>query len=193
MNRAALSMRLAQSKQSGFTIVELLVVIAIVTILAIGSIFAIGPTIISGKVQPAATELLRGMQKMRINSEGAGLTPYSGATTSVFANQMRGGNTFTVTGVGAAATLRHSLAAFGTGAVTVAPATLTTAGDAYAVTIAGMSDSACPGLAASAQKMAEVITINGTSVKAAGGTYNGSTASDACTLLDTNTFVFTSQ
>lgn len=193
MNRIARSVRFAKGKQSGFTIVELLVVIAIVTILSIGSIFAIGPTIISGKVQPAATELLRGMQKMRINSEGAGITPYTSATTSVFANQMRGGNTFTVTGVGSAATLRHGLAAFRSGAVTVAPAALTTAGDAYAVTISGLSNSACPGLAASAQKVSEVITINGTTVKAAGGTYDGSTASDACTLLDTNTFVFTSQ
>ena len=193
MNHVALNMRLAKGKQSGFTIVELLVVIAIVTILGIVGIFAIGPTIVSGKVQPAATELLRGMQKMRINAEGAGLTPYTTATTSVFANQMRGGNTFTVTGVGTGATIRHGLTAFGAGAVTVAPAALTTAGDAYAVTLAGMSDSACPGFAASAQKMAEVITINGTQVKAAGGNYNGAAASDACTLLDTNTFVFTSQ
>lgn len=190
MNMRFVSHR-SMRKQDGFTIVELLTVIAVITILAIVSIFAVPPLIISGKVGPSATELTRGMQKMRINSEGSGLAPYAAVTTSTLANQMRGGSVFTVTGSGTTATLQHSLKLLGAGDVTVAPATLLTAGDAYAITVNTSSDAACPGLAASVQRSAEVITINGVSVKAAGGKYNGAAASDACTLLDTNTFVFT--
>ena len=109
------------------------------------------------------------------------------------ANLMRGGSIFTVTGSGPTATLQHGLAAFGAKQVTVGPGTLTTLGDAYNVTVINSSEAACPGLAASVQRSAEVITINGTSVKAAGGKYNGAAAADACSLLDTNTFVFTAQ
>lgn len=107
-------------KQGGFTIVELLTVIAVITILAIVSIFAVPPLIISGKVGPSATELTRGMQKMRINSEGSGLAPYAAVTTSTLANQMRGGSVFTVIGSGTTATLQHSLKLLGAGDVTVA-------------------------------------------------------------------------
>jgi type IV pilus assembly protein PilA len=179
-----------RSKQGGFTILELTTVIAIIAILSIVSLFALPPFIISGKVGPATNELLRGMQKMRINSEGAGLTPYAAVNTSTFANQMRGGSVFTVTGVGAAATMNNSLRLLGTSVVTVAPGTLTVAGDSYVITAATVSDAACPGLAAAAQRGAERITINGTVVKAAGGAYNGVAASGACSLLDTNTFTF---
>jgi type IV pilus assembly protein PilA len=178
-------------KQAGFTLLELTAVIAIIAILAIASLIALPPLVISGKVGPAATEMLRGMQKMKINSEGAGATPFTSASTSSFANLMRNGSTFTVTGTGAAATVDNSLRLLGSSAVAVAPATLTTLGDAYSITLSNVSDAACPQLAASAQRGAEVITINGTSVKPAGGQYNGAAAADACTLLDTNTFVFT--
>ena len=179
-------------KQGGFTLLELTAVIAIIAILAIASLIALPPLVISGKVGPAATEMLRGMQKMKINSEGAGPTPFTAASTSSFANLMRNGSTFTVAGTGTAATLDASLRLLGSAATTVAPATLTSLGDSYAITMTNVSDAACPQLAASVQRGAEVITINGTSVKAAGGNYNGAAAADACTLLDTNTFVFTS-
>ena len=98
------------SKQGGFTLLELTAVIAIIAILAIAALVALPPLVISGKVGPAATELLRGMQKMKINAEGAGPTPYSAASTSSFANLMRNGSTFSVAGTGAAATLssKHS-------------------------------------------------------------------------------------
>lgn len=178
-------------KQAGFTLLELTAVIAIIAILAIASLIALPPLVISGKVGPAATEMLRGMQKMKINSEGGGATPFAAASSSGFANLMRNGSTFTVTGAGPAATLDNSLRLLGASAVTVAPATLTSLGDAYAITLSNVSDAACPQLAASVQRGAEVISINGTVVKAAGGNYSGATAADACTQLDTNTFVFT--
>lgn len=177
-------------KQGGFTILELTTVIAVIAILSILSLFALPPFVISGKVGPATNELLRGMQKMRINSEGGGLTPYATANTSMFANLMRGGSVFTVTGVGAAATLNNSMRLLGQSAVTVAPGTLTLLGDSYVVTATNVSDAACPQFAASAQRGAERITINGTVVKAAGGNYNGVTATSACSLLDTNTYTF---
>lgn len=179
------------SKQGGFTLLELTAVIAIIAILAIASLIALPPLVISGKVGPEATEMLRGMQKMKINSEGAGPTPFVAASSSSFANLMRNGSTFTVAGTGTSATLDASLRLLGSAGTTVAPATLTTLGDSYAITMSNVSDAACPQLAASVQRGAEVISINGTTVKAAGGNYNGAAAADACTLLDTNTFVFT--
>ncbi|UUZ66287.1 prepilin-type N-terminal cleavage/methylation domain-containing protein (plasmid) [Polaromonas sp. P1-6] len=179
-------------KQGGFTILELTTVIAIIAILSILSLFALPPFVISGKVGPASNELLRGMQKMRINAEGAGMTPYATANTSTFANLMRGGSVFTVTNVGAAATLNNSMRLLGTSVVTVAPGTMPAGvlGDSYVVTAANVSDAACPELAASAQRGAERITINGVQVKAPGGNYNGVAATAACTLLDTNTYTF---
>ena len=187
-------MKLLKAKsraQGGFTLIELTAVIAIVAILSIVVLIGIPAVVISGKVGPAATEMMRGMQKMKINSEGAGATPFTTASTSGFANLMRNGSTFAVAGVGAASTLNNSLRFLGVSAVTVAPGTLTSLGDAYDITLSNVSDAACPQLAASVQRAADVITINGTVVKAAGGNYIGSTAADACTLLDTNTFVFT--
>jgi type IV pilus assembly protein PilA len=179
-------------KQGGFTILELTTVIAIIAILSILGLFALPPFIISGKVGPATNELLRGMQKMRINAEGAGVTPYAAANTSTFANLMRGGSVFTVAGVGAAATMTNSLRLLGTSAVTVAPGTMPagTLGDSYVITASTVNDAACPQLAAAAQRGAEIITINTVNVKPAGGTYNGVAATAACKLLDTNVFTF---
>jgi type IV pilus assembly protein PilA len=121
--------------------------------------------------------------------ESMGATPYAAAT---FANLMRGGSVFTVAGVGAAATMNNSMRLIGRSAVTVVPSAIGTApaNTAYTISVANVNDSACPGLAAAAQRGAEVITINTVVVKAAGGVYNGVAAAAACTLLDTNTFTF---
>jgi type IV pilus assembly protein PilA len=124
--------------------------------------------------------------------ESMGATPYAAANTSTVANLMRGGSVFTVTGVGATATLANSMRLLGRSAVTVTSSLLSAGalGNAYTISATNVSEAACPGLAAAAQRGAEVITINTISVKAAGGVYNGVAAAAACTLLDTNTFTF---
>jgi type IV pilus assembly protein PilA len=179
--------------QQGFTIIELIAVLGIISILAIVGLFAIPPFIIEGKVEPAAKELQRAMQRAKVNAEGAGATPYAAVTTAQFANMLRNGaSVFTVTGAGAATGATHSLRALGSGALTVAPATFSVAGDAYGITLSNANSAACPNLAAVMQKSAPRITINGTVVQNlnAGAVYNGLTASEACAVLDGNTFLF---
>lgn len=188
---------LAQSKhsnqQGGFTLIELITVIAIISILAIVSLVAIPPFVIEGKVAPAAQELQRAMQRIKINAEGGGATPYSGINTAQVANLLRSGSIFEVAGSASSATASHSLKLLGSGVLTAAPATFVTAGDAYAITVAEVNNAACPNLAATMQKSAAIITINGTVVQNlnTGIRYTGLTASTSCALLDANTFVFT--
>lgn len=183
-------------RQRGFTLVELLVVLAIVALLAVYSIPAMRGVIIGGKVEPAGSDINKVTTKMRTNFSGQGPTPYTNlgaaaAATANFANTARGlAATLTIAGSGGTATAQHDLGATGA-QITVASSAITTAGDSFTVTVPTVNEAACPGLAAQLARSAEVITVNGTAVKPAGGTYNGGTAQNLCTAGDTNAFVFT--
>lgn len=192
MQKRFLSLR---KNQQGFTLIELLMVAAIVAILTIAALPQIQSFIVSGKVGPGNNEMQRGLTRMKVNAEGNGSTPYTGASSAVFANSMRDGSVFTVTGVGAAATIRHGLVGSGSGPVVVAPATLVALGDAFTITLSGVNRGACPSTAATMQKSSAIITINGVTVKPLGGRYDGSAATNSCnsTDADDNTFVFTVQ
>lgn len=189
-------MHFSRTKSRGFTIVELLVVLAIIALLAIVGIPMMRGMIVSGKVEPTAGDINKIATKLRTNFQGQGTTPYTNLGTAAeatanFANTARGlASALTVTGTGATATIQHDLGATGA-EIGVASATVTTAGDSFAVTVNDVNEAGCPMLAAQLSKAAEVITVNGVSVKAAGGTYNGGTATNACTTGDTNDFVFT--
>lgn len=180
----------------GFTMVELIVVIAIVAVLAVLAVPAIRDMMINGAVEPTASDINKTVSRIRGNFAGQGATPYTqlGApaqATATFANTARGlSSSMTAKGTATTATLQHSLGASGA-TVTVASATITAAGDAFAVTVNDVHNAACPGLASQLSKSAEVISINGTTVKANGGSYNGGTATNACTTGETNDFVFT--
>lgn len=186
----------ATRRQRGFTLVELLIVLAIIAVIAIfGVPFARG-IIIGGKTEPTASDISKVVTKMRANFAGQGNTPYNNlgaaaAATANFANTARGlTSALTITGAGATATIQHDLGATGS-QIAVAPATITTLGDSFTVSVPTVNEAACPGLAAQLSKAAEVIAINGTNVKAVGANYNGGTAQNVCTAGDTNTFLFT--
>ena len=180
-----------KANQSGFTLIELIVVSAIVMILGIAGLIGIRGYIVNGRIEPGSHELRRAMQRMSINAEGQGATPFASASTAQFCNLLRDGSVIAVTGTGATATCAHSLTYSGTKAITVAPATTTTLGDAYSITLTSTSEYACPDLLSIMQKASLTMSVNGTSVLSLGGTYNAAAATAACTSGDTNTFVFT--
>lgn len=195
MNFLKINRGMGKKKSFGFTIVELMVVIMIIAILAIVGLPALNSVLISGRVEPTANDLRIGIANMRKNFS-VGSTPYStlgtgAASTAVFANMMRGPATaLNITGSGSTTTLQHSLGATNS-QITVAQSTLVTAGDSFSITVPDANAAACPDLAAIMGRAVDQISINGTTVKANGGTYNSTVAANACKDGDSNSFVFT--
>ena len=186
---------MGKAKQGGFTLVELAVVTIIISIIAAFAYPRVNSYVISNRTPDAGKDIANGMLLLKANADGTGATPYTTVATSTLANAMRDrSNVYTVAGAGAAATMVHSVGATGS-QVTVAPATITTLGDSYAVTMPTVNNGACPGLAAIARNAAQIITINGVVVKSipAAVEWNGQAAQDACTQGDTNAFVFTAR
>jgi type IV pilus assembly protein PilA len=184
--------RSTKRSQAGFTLIELGVVLLIIGVLGLFAFPRINGYLISSKVDPTAKDLAAAVLRMRVNAEGTGPTPYAAMNTAVLANTLRDRTTvMTVDGEGAAATVTHGLGATGA-AITVAPATITTAGDSYAMTMVA-NKAACPSFAAILRNVSQIITINGTAVHSIPGgiAFNGQTAENLCTAGDTNTFVFT--
>lgn len=185
-----------KAKNKGFSLVELVLVIAIGALLALLGIPKIQSLITSGKVEPTGNDIVKTAAAIRATMAGQGATPYTNigagaAANAVFANTARGlATTLTVAGTGATATVTHDIGTSGA-AITTAQGNLGAAGDSFTVTLPTVSVDACPGLATQVSKSAEVISINGTVVKANGGNYNGGSAQNACTDGNTNTFVFT--
>ena len=152
--------------------------------------------LIEGRMEPTARDLVAAITRIRANAEGTGNTPYTGANTATLANTLRDrSNVLNVAGVNATATVQHRIGLTGS-QVTMAPATITTAGDSFTITFPTVNAAACPGLASALVANAEAIDINGTVVhrSVVGGAvvaYNGQTAQNVCLADNTNTFIFT--
>ncbi|MBX6317464.1 type 4 pilus major pilin [Pigmentiphaga sp.] len=189
--------RVSLHRQKGFTLVEVAIVAAIVLIAAIVGIPAINGYIIENKVPAVAQELQRFIARTKASSQGLGTTPYAGIGIVQLANALRGSSVVTVSGAGAAAIVRHGLGA-SDGRIVLAAGTMTSAGDAFELTLDKVNEAACPGLAAVMQRVSERIVINGSAVKQPGtgnaaGVYDAVGADGACTSGDTNTFSFTAR
>lgn len=190
--------RNVKHQQRGFGLVEVMVAMAVVLILAIIAVPRVNGMIISNKTPALGTDLQKFVAVTSAAAQGAGATPYTGIGGAQLASSMRThSSNVTVTGTGAEAVVTHAIGATD-GTVTVAPATITTAGDAFAITVAQVNEAACPQLSAVMQRVSESMTINGITVKAAGangapGTYSPQTAQSSCTTGNTNTFVFTAR
>ena len=182
---------IGNSKQKGFSLAELSLYIAIVIILSVAAIAGYKAFVISGRVSTMATELQRIGQRLTLNADGMGATPYTTLTTDEVCNIARGGAIITSAGTGNGTTCTHSLVAFGSGNVSATPGTVINAGDAWTIQVDNVSSFACPDLGATMNRSVVVISINGTVVKPANGTFNAAAAAAACTLLDTNQFQFT--
>ncbi len=181
-------------KQHGFTLVELAIVLVIIALL-IGALMTIVPRVLmNGRNTTGVSEMVRAMTNVRANAANTGSsTPFATISTAEFATVLRGGSVFKVIGSGPTSTISHALSYLANGAVTVAPATIATAGDAYAVSITLANSYTCPDFLAGLDSVTTKMQVNGTTVKdAAGGVaFNALTAGTSCTLLDTNTYVLT--
>ena len=186
-----------KSRQQGFTLVEIAIVAAIVLIAAVLGIPAINGYIIENKVPSVGQELQRFVARSKASMQGLGPTPYTGVGPAQLANGLRSSSVVTVSGAGPSAVVRHGLGATD-GGIVLSTGTITTAGDAFTLTLDKVSDAACPGLAAVMQRVSERIEVNGTTVKTPGtggetGLYNATSAGAACTSGDSNSFIFTAR
>lgn len=187
------SMSAQAERQRGFTLIEVIIVGVIVAIVSIWSLPRINGFLIERKVDPTVKDIAQAVMRIRANAEGSGPTPYASMSSAALANTLRDRTTvMAIEGAGADATVTHQLGATAA-AVSAAPATITTAGDAWTITVPTVNVAACPGLAAALRTTAQIITINGNVVHSipAGTAFNGQTAQNFCTAGDTNTYVFT--
>lgn len=77
------------------------------------------------------------------------------------------------------------------GTITPAVGTINNAGDSIAFTFTGVSTYACREVGTKVDNIASVVTINGTTTKAAGGVTNALDVTTACVTGDANTMVYT--
>ncbi|KCB30310.1 type 4 pilus major pilin [Bordetella hinzii] len=183
------------SREQGFSLIEISVVAAVLLIVAVIGVPAIEAYVVESRVPKLAEALQRFVVRARIAGMG-GSAPYAGMDTAFLAEAMRESGVLSVSGQGAAATVRHGL---GEGGITMASGSRPgeAAGSAFTLTLDRVHAAACPGLAAAMQGLASRVSVQGKGeavlVKNAEASpvlaYDGSRASAQCAAR--NTFVFT--
>lgn len=185
----------------GFTIIELLTIVALVGVLFAAAQPFIRGLLIEGRIPQTVADVVAVTQSMRAQAAQAmtsNPTPYAllgspAQATATFANASRDkAQILTQTGVGAVATVHHSLGISGA-AITVESSQVISPGDAFDVTFDGVNRAACPGLAIQMDRRVIATAVNGVQVKAVGATLNTVLASAQCADGDANVFAFTFQ
>jgi Tfp pilus assembly major pilin PilA len=181
--------------QQGYNLVSVGIAILVVLLLSALGIPKFKAYLVQGAVTPVAEETQRFISMVKVSSQGSGTTPYTGLTQAYFARSVKNSalEVGAVSGQGTGAVdVRHGLGGGDNGTVTLA-----TTGATFSLTFASVSDAACPGLAATLQRIVDGITINGTAVKVtdANNTVTAAfipgTAATRCVDGDNNDFVFT--
>lgn len=180
------------ARQQGFSLIEVSIVTAIVLLLAIISIPAIGGYVIENKVPKVGEELARFILQTKVNAPNGSTTPYADIDTRHFAKLVRDSSIFSVSGSDSSTRVLHGLGS--DGEVSVDPAD---SGAAFAITLSGVNNVACPSIASIMQRVSDSITIAAqgraaTVVKNATTPYSALNAEAQCTQGDVNTFVFQS-
>ncbi len=179
--------------QRGFTLIELGIVAAIIAFMLVLMMPNIKAKIIENKTSSVATQMQRAVVKIIGSRAGMGTTPYTGIAIAELGQVLRDEG-FPVTGSPATA-VEHTLGTdAGTPSVTIAAATLNTAGDAFTITMNEVHRAACAGMATAMSGYAEVMTLtaaggSAATLKAAGGAYNPSLTLSNCG--DRNTLALT--
>lgn len=200
------SPRAAMARQRGFSLMEVSIVTAIVLLIAIVGVPAIGGYVIENKVPKVGEEIQRFIAAMKVNAQGAGVTPYLGLDNGALANALRDSSVLSVQGSGPVARIAHGLGGSGTGrsgVIEVAAADLGGGGQgsAFTLTFTNVSHAACPALASVLQRVSVAIAVDGRNgrqiVKDAQAAppvpYRAALAQAQCASGETNTFVFTAR
>lgn len=169
----------------GFTAIELMVTLAVIAILTALAMPSIQDMLNEGRAPEVAKGVQKFIARSKLNRDNGG--SWSTASNDELQSVLKGDSRFDIQGTGAAAKVLHKLGSGGE--IQFAPGAISGANDAGQITGTNMSKAACPVFATSLANYASVMTINSTTVKAAGGTYNGSNAQTACVDGDTNTIV----
>jgi type IV pilus assembly protein PilA len=176
--------------QAGFTLIELGVV-TVLLVIALIFLFPFFKQLIDESKTPAAAGDMQKISAKILANHSGGNTAYTTSTSAEIAGAAAGmSSIYKTIGSGSTATVEHNFGASGA-SVTFGPATITNTDDAGLITINDASKGTCPGLPSALQKVAQVMTVNGTSVKAAGGTYDAAAASAACVSGDENDYTIT--
>jgi len=156
--------------QTGFTLIELMVSLVIVTLL----VYFIVPKAFGWK-ETASRGNMAGARDSYMQCINERLTAYAD-TTSVTNDWAISRGCIAKSRVVGTSTIRNAAG----GPTNITSATITTAGDAIQLEDQGLSKTQCAAYAADASDQYDVISINGTSVKAYGALFNDAAVTTQC-------------